>query len=150
MFPNVVTYWKDNMAKFITAKSRDGADDKARERGFSWALQSSVLYIYTPTKKIAKSMATDPLPSGNWLKSLLKTNAHTSGKTTINLCFGSGSGSCGSVPAPNFTGNILLCYSSPDEVDWLLKRAPHANFCLLPWLVSEADTWRDVYNPEIV
>lgn len=148
--PDLITYWKDSMAKFIIVKVYDGAEYDARERGFSWALQSSSLYIYTPTREIAENMAKDVLPSATLLKAMLKTNTYTYRKTTMNLCFGNGAEACGSLPAKSFTGNILLCYSSPNDTDWLLKRAPNANFCLLPKLASEAEAWKKLHHPKII
>ncbi|MCP1246746.1 hypothetical protein NKW54_12450 [Acetobacter cerevisiae] len=141
------------MTKFITAKLVDGVDNAALARGFSWLLNgnnSSIVYIYTPSKRIAQDMATDDVPSAAVFKSLLKKNSATFGQTTINLCFGTGAGACGSLPAQNFTGNILLCYSPPLDVEWLLKKAPHASFCFLPWVLSEANAWTTAHSPIVI
>lgn len=140
------------MTKFITTKANDGVDHNARQRGIDWLLlgSPSSVFIYTPRKRTAEDMAKDDVPSAALFKSLLKLNSTTVGLTTINLCFGSGAGACGSPPPHGFRGKILLCYADPNSADWLLMYAPLADVCLLPWSEAEAAVWRATHSPTVI
>ena len=143
------------MAKFATRKPYDGTDHQALIRGINWLMAGNPAqaFIYTPAKRNAQDMASDttmPDPLKELFKQILKSNSVKIDSTNIGLCFGSGAGSCGTVPEHGSTARILLCYANPNSVGWLLTRAPNADVCLLPWTAKEAEDWRKCHSPTIV